>query len=246
MSKLRGDQEVTRLLKGGLVATNLTSTATTAAGTLTLSVFSASTQVLTGTATGYSVNLGDATQYPTTGVFFYIHNRSTQSVLVKDGSGATISTIPKNFTLLAVLRTNGTVAGTWDLSGFIDGTKFIDNSASPGYTFGKDGNATLGTWLRNENVPSNKAGRRVAIFDPIIRQISASCELVGTFNLGIYTHDGNEVNLTLVDTLNIVAARGATKDVEITIAQNKQIAVRVDSGSTQNVLCTVIVNGRFA
>ena len=88
------------------------STATTLNGTLTMTSSSSSAQLLAGTATGYSVQLPDATTIPQ-GHKYEIYNTTTQNVLIKDGSGATLFTFAANSTAYIYLQSNATVAGTW-------------------------------------------------------------------------------------------------------------------------------------
>jgi hypothetical protein len=101
----------------GLSTTNVvrevpTSTATTLNGTLTLTITSSKFQVLTGTATGYSVVLPDATTL-LNGWKYELANTSNQVVLVKTNDGATLFTLDRISTAYVALINNGTAAGTW-------------------------------------------------------------------------------------------------------------------------------------
>ena len=86
--------------------------ATTVGGTLTLVRADDTLQILTGTATGYSVILPDATTL-TLGRHYKIDNISTQSVTIKDGSGATLFVLGANSIAELTLQTNATSAGSW-------------------------------------------------------------------------------------------------------------------------------------
>jgi len=86
--------------------------ATSLNGTLTLTKASARTIFITGSATGYSVKLPDATTLPLNWPIL-IYNQSTQPVLVKDGSGATLFTLSQTSVGSASVQTNGSQAGTW-------------------------------------------------------------------------------------------------------------------------------------
>ena len=98
------------------VLTNLvlpsTATATTLNGTMTLVNTSQSVVYLTGTATGYSVVLPDATTLPQ-GHVYTIYNTSSQTVLVKTFGGATLFTLSQTSIANLYLLANGTTAGTW-------------------------------------------------------------------------------------------------------------------------------------
>jgi len=87
--------------------------ATTLNGTLTLTTTDKTFQILTGTATGYSVVLPDATSLPLT-IVFTLLNKSTQSVQIKDGSNANLFVLSQGSIGWAYLRLNGSAAGTWE------------------------------------------------------------------------------------------------------------------------------------
>ena len=68
--------------------------------------------IVRGTATGYSVTLPDATLL-FIGRKFEVGNDSSETVLVKDNSGATIATLIAGDTALLTLETNSIAAGAW-------------------------------------------------------------------------------------------------------------------------------------
>ena len=112
----------------------------------------------------------------------------------------------------------------------------IGASASPGFSFGRSGSLSQNTWLRRPgNVPSNRAGVTVGITNPTIVKVSCSNRNVETYDVEIYEHEGNQINLTLLATVTVTSARGGTFDVSITATENKQLAVRLGSTSTGNV-----------
>lgn len=89
-----------------------TTTATTNGGTSTLVALSTTLQVYTGTATGYSIQLPNATTL-FTGRKFEIINNSTQTIQIKDGSGANLVVLGQTSVLYMVLINNSTSAGDW-------------------------------------------------------------------------------------------------------------------------------------
>lgn len=108
----------------------------------------------------------------------------------------------------------------------------VDASASPGFSFGRNGNVSSGTWLRRPgNVPSNRAGITVPIDNPVIKEVSCSNRNIDNYSLDIYEHDGNLVNLVLLGTISVVAARGGTFSVNFPTTRGKQIAIRLAPGS---------------
>ncbi len=117
-------------------------------------------------------------------------------------------------------------------------------SANPGFTWGKSGNVTTNTWLLNDSVPSNKAGRTITLINGEITRILTASENLDTYDISIYEHDGDEINLTLVETKSVVASR--TGDFSVTsasITQGKQLAARVTSGSAKNLVIGVFLSG---
>ena len=112
----------------------------------------------------------------------------------------------------------------------------VGASASPGFSFGRSGNLSSGTWLRRPgNVPSNRAGVTIPIANPIITKISCSNRNIETYEVEIYEHEGNEVNLTLLATISITAARGGVFPVLVSATEGKQLAARLGNTAANNV-----------
>lgn len=112
----------------------------------------------------------------------------------------------------------------------------IGASASPGFSFGRSGNLSQNTWLRRPgNVNSNRAGVTIGISNPVIVAVSCSNRNIETYDIEIYEHEGNEINLTLLTTVTVTAARGGTFTVNAAATQGRQLAVRLGSTGTGNV-----------
>lgn len=118
-------------------------------------------------------------------------------------------------------------------------------SASPGFSFGRSGNLSNNTWLRRPgNVPSNRAGITIPVQNPVIKRIACSNRNIDTYDVLIYEHEGNSVNLTLLTTVTVVAARGDIFDVDIQATEGKQLAVRLgNSGSVRDLGVDIILKG---
>lgn len=117
-----------------------------------------------------------------------------------------------------------------------DAIQEIGASASPGFSFGRSGTLSNNTWLRRPgNVPSNRAGITVSISNPKIVKVSCSNRNIETYDIRIYEHDGNQVNLTLLGTVSVNSARGGIFDVDIAVTEGKQLAVRLGPTFTGNV-----------
>lgn len=86
--------------------------ASTASSTLTLTSADVSTQFITGTASGYNIQLPDATTISKT-AFYQLISTNSQIIQVKDGSGANLFVLAQNSIAYIYLQTNATAAGVW-------------------------------------------------------------------------------------------------------------------------------------
>lgn len=122
----------------------------------------------------------------------------------------------------------------------------VSNTASPPFSFGRSGNNPTNTWLlRVGAVPSNRTGYNVGFQNAIIKKIVSQTQDLDTYNVGVYTHDGDEVNLTLIHTVNIVSSRSESFDTSISVPTGKQLATRITSGSASNVGVDITITGAF-
>lgn len=119
----------------------------------------------------------------------------------------------------------------------------LSTSASPGFSFGRASNVNSGTWLQCESVPSNKSGRYVYINNAVIEKIFISNETISTFDIEIYSHEGNEVNLTLLYTASVTSSTGGGFSVGVSVSTGKQLALRLSSGSGKNLVCGLELSG---
>ena len=120
----------------------------------------------------------------------------------------------------------------------------IGASASPGFTWGRSGSTSAGTYLLNDGVPSNKAGRTIVLGASKIVKIFSATEDLDTYTLEIYSHDGNEVNLALLTTLTVTASRtGNSGTVAVSVAANKQLAAKLATGSAKNIVAGIVMQG---
>jgi len=113
--------------------------------------------------------------------------------------------------------------------------------------FGSGGNNSNNTWLkRTGNVSSNKSGVPVDLYNAELVSVDACGEDLDTYDINIYSHEGDEVNLTLLHTLEVIASRQAS-DLGLTIAvpTGKQLAARIVGGSARNVGVTCLIKGTF-
>ena len=118
------------------------------------------------------------------------------------------------------------------------------NSSSPGFTWGRSGNLSTGTWLLNDGVPSNKAGRTIVLNNAKIAKIFTASEDLNTYDVGIYSHDGDDINTTLIATLVVTASRtGNSGTISVSVPSGKQLGAKIDTGSAKNLVVGIIMQG---
>jgi hypothetical protein len=131
---------------------NQSNTAVTAAGATTaLTAASSYSQTLNGTG-GQTYTMPDATTL-TTGVAFVFNNNATGTLTLQDYATGSIGTITSGGAVELVLLANGTVAGTWDVHGFLpENVTWGTNALNLGSTV-----ITNGTW-NGGTIASNYGG----------------------------------------------------------------------------------------
>lgn len=120
---------------------NQSNTSTAAAGSITaLTAASSYSQTLTGTG-NQTYTMPDATTL-TTGVAFVFNNNATGTLTLQDYATGPIGTITTGGAVELVLLNNGTVAGTWDVHGYLpEAVTWGTNALALGTTV-----ITGGTW----------------------------------------------------------------------------------------------------
>lgn len=122
----------------------------------------------------------------------------------------------------------------------------VSTSASPGFGFGKGGNITNGSYLNCEGVPSNISGRYVYISNAIITRVFISVQLATTFDIELYSHDGNETNLTLLGSVTVgspTPSTGGELTINLPVATKKQLAFKITNGSCKNAVAGLELQG---
>lgn len=121
----------------------------------------------------------------------------------------------------------------------------VGGRVSPAFSFGREGSSANGTWLRRAggNIESNRVGVPVPVTNPFIAKIACGTENIATYSVGIYQHEGNSINLTLLHTVNVVSSRFEIFTVNVPITTGKQLAVRCtgNSGGNPNNLAVDLV-----
>jgi hypothetical protein len=147
-----------------------------AAGTTILTAASTYSQTLTGSTT-QTYRMPDATTL-TTGVAFEFNNNSSGLLTIQDNALATITTITSGGAIELVLLSNATVAGTWDVHGYIpENVTWGTNSLALGSTV-----ISGGTW-QGGTIASGYGGTGLTTFtaaNNALYSTSASALAAGT------------------------------------------------------------------
>ena len=118
-------------------------------------------------------------------------------------------------------------------------------SASPGFTWGDSGNVSAGSFLLNDSVPSNRAGRIVPLADGEITKIFVTCETNATATLEIVLRTG--ATFSGLTTMSLAGQRTKVETkTGVTVAEGDELACRVTSGSCRNPVVGVIIRGTNA
>jgi hypothetical protein len=144
--------------------------------------------------------------------------------------------------------TNGFVSG--DAQAAIEeiNNKIIA-SASPGFTFGRSGTVTKGSFLLVDTVPSNKTGRFVYIYNAVITKVFVGAAPSTTYTVEVMSHAGDGTSLTSLGTLTVTSAYGGSATVSWPVANGLQLCVRVAPGSAnapKDVVCGLQLTGTIA
>ncbi len=175
----------------------------------------------------------------------------------KTGSGADTFTIfqPDSGTAPTADSSNDTITFTsTDSTITITGSAATDTlnfqlnpanvtSASPGFTWGRAGDVVIDTWLLNDGVPSNKSGRTMALTGPEVVRVFVASENADTYGLEIFEHEGDEVSLTSLGTVSIVAVRSETFTVSFSGTEERQLAIKLISGTARNLIVGLQLQG---
>jgi hypothetical protein len=120
----------------------------------------------------------------------------------------------------------------------------IGASASPGFTWGRSATNGAGTWLLNDGVPSNRAGRTIVLGDSRIVRIFSATEDANTYTIDLYWHEGNEINLTYLTTLTVIGSRsGNSGTINVSVPNGKQLAALIATGSAKNIVVGIVMQG---
>jgi len=121
--------------------------------------------------------------------------------------------------------------------------QFAAITASPGFTWGDSGTVNSGTFLLNDTVPSNLAGRIVPLTTGEITQVFVSSQDVDTFDIQVLKRTGPGT-FSVLTTISLTAQRIKTETkTGVSVALGDEIATKLSAGSGKNVVVGVIIRG---
>ena len=116
-------------------------------------------------------------------------------------------------------------------------------TASPGFTWGDSGNVSSGSFLLNDTVPSNKAGRAVPLKDAKITKVFVTNEITNTFDVQILKRLGPG-SFSVLTTISLTAQRKKVQSyTNVNVDEEDELAVRTAVGSCKNPVVGVIIVG---
>lgn len=118
----------------------------------------------------------------------------------------------------------------------------IQTAASPGFSFGRQGNISNGTFLnRPGGVPSNRTGVNFGLSNGSLDVIAVGTENLDTYTIKVWQHDGNFINPVEITTVSITSSRKEVLELGVdytltnSLVKNKQIAIEITAGSARNL-----------
>jgi hypothetical protein len=189
---------------------NQANTNTTAAGgTTALTAASSYSQTLVGTG-NQTYTMPDATTL-TTGVDFVFNNNATGTLTIRDNASGLLGTVTAGGATAIMLLNNGTVAGTWNLHGFLpENVTWGTNALDLGSTV-----ISNGTWQGGTITPAY-GGTGLTTFtaaDNALYSTGATTLTAGTLPVAA----GGTGVTTSTGTTNVVLSNGPTLTGAVTI-----------------------------
>lgn len=114
--------------------------------------------------------------------------------------------------------------------------------STPGFSFGRSGNCTAGTYLQIDSVPSNRAGRIVPFETAELSNIFIVCQEQSTFTIEIQTRVDSI--FTTIHTTTVNSSRVFTEKIEnVQFVLGNEVCVKIGSGSCANIIVGLIIKG---
>lgn len=115
--------------------------------------------------------------------------------------------------------------------------------SSPGFSYGRSGACSVGTYLQIDGVPSNKAGRLIPFSTAYLSSVFVVCENSSTFTIEVQKKVGAVFTTIYTATISSQRIFTETGINNIEFIQGDELCVKIGSGSTSNVNVVLIVRG---
>ena len=119
----------------------------------------------------------------------------------------------------------------------------LSNTASPGFSFSKQGNVNSGTYLLNGTNISSVTPKYIFLTDAELLSISVNSSQPNTCVIAVEEYDG--VSFTEIDTITLTAEQGKEKKTNISITKGYGLAVKVKSGSIKDPDVVLVISGVY-
>lgn len=114
--------------------------------------------------------------------------------------------------------------------------------SSPGFSFGRSGTCTSGTYLLVDSVPSNLAGRIVPFLTAELTNVFIVCSAAATFTVEFQIRSGS--TFTTIHTSTVTNSRKFTQKLEnIQLQLGDELCVKIGSGSASNIIVGIVTRG---
>lgn len=114
------------------------------------------------------------------------------------------------------------------------------SESTPGFTFGRSGLCSQGTYLLCDQVPSNLAGRLIPFTNASISNIIVVCQSESTFDIVVQKRVSNI--FTDIYTASIISSRTFVAEINnVEILAGDELCVKVGSGSASNIIVGLVI-----
>lgn len=195
------------------------------ASTYTLSLASTSNIIFYGSTAGQIINLGNASNY-LVGQEWWIYNKSTTFISIRNFSSVEILQIPPESIALAKLRTNGTSNGVWLIMENLEG-QVVGGLLNA--LFSSTANSVSNKFLDTENIASSYTLPAVAVTSALLQAISftnTSASASGTLELRINTTTGTPAVSA------VVTARSQVFSISVPVFAGDKLNMKVAAGAS--------------
>ena len=132
-------------------------------------------------------------------------------------------------------------------AGFEEICDVISTGTDTDIAFTRTGDVGSSKWLYQGTVFSNRVGIPFNLNNGKLLEVWCGSKDLDTYDVTIYWHEGDEINLTSLVTVSVISSRLQGFDVvdfgDISIPKGKQLAVRITDGSAREPSVFLVLRG---